>query len=719
MKKELTLQDYVRLIIRRRHILIASTAGVLLATGFFMLLSPPVYESASVFMLETQNLSFTEKGMMLAEQARPLGYYQAIMKSRFYRNRVINVFFKDLSDAVPNDFTRKEFLKIFQKGLFLSTSEYTDFINLKARAHNPNVAYHLANVATQVLKNRCQEIDREELQNAVTFIDEQTNVSKNKLEEAEMALQEFRRLTKISMVNEEGGMLTELLEMENKLTEIQTERQLIASNIEAYRRRLSSIQTVSENSELDGLTERSGAFRQTLAELENKKQALVKQHGENHPEVIAVEKEIEQKKRNYINEVMRQSIKKGTAMSETEINEIKSLQERMINDEITLFTLENQERYYQNLIEQFKAKHPKIMDQSIELMRLMRSQKVTENLYNFLLEKGEEAKIKAATGTGGIRIVDEPVFPQNPVPENVPRNLMMGLILGIGLGFGLALIKEYTDNAIYTKSDITDEFQLTVVGEIPAYGALRPRRLPLINQKRKKPRDKHLREGPLITEMALKSGTAEAFRSLRSNLQFANVDQTMKSIVISSSNAEEGKSLTSANLAIAYALLGEDVILVDGDLRKPRLHKLFQCQKSPGLTECLVEGLPADQVIQKSKIDHLYIVPSGKSPPNPSEILSSKRMAHFIHEIEGKGKLVIFDSAPLLPVTDTLVLAGRTDGILLIVQHGKTSRFDVDHVLEMLQNAKVRIIGAVLNQIPVSRGYGYYYYYGKSYRGYY
>ena len=718
MKKELTLQDYLSLILRRRYILIASTAGVLLATAFYMLLSPPIYESASVFMLETQNLSFTERGMMLAEQTRPLGYYQAVMRSRLYRNRVHEVFYENLPKEIPRDFNAEKFYEVFKGDVSLSSSEYTDFISLRVRANNPHVAYRFAAVATEVLKNRCQEIDREELQNAVDFIDQQITVSKSKLEEAETALQEFRRETKLSIIDEEGGLLHELIDMENKLTEVQTQRQLANANIAAYRRRLSSGKTLDAGSQI-GESAEYKALKQALEDLEDRRQHAIEVNGQFHPSVRTIEDEIEQKKRDYIADLMRRSIDSNAALSETDLTELKSWQERLVEEEVNLFTLENQERYYTTLIDQFKTRHPNIMDQSIELIGLMRAQTVAENLYNFLLQKGEEAKIKAATGTGGIRIVDEPVFPRSKVPVNMPRNLILGLILGAGLGFGLALIKEYTDNAIYLKSDLTQQFSLTVMGEIPAYGGLQPKNLPLVGSRKQPSRDKHLKEGPLLTQMALKSGTAEAFRALRSNLQFANVDNQLKSIVISSSNAEEGKSLTSANLAIAYALLGEDIILVDADLRKPRLHKLFECEKSPGLTECLIEGCEPEKVIHKTKVDHLHVVPSGKTPPNPSEILSSNRMAQFVKMIESRARLVIFDSAPLLPVTDTLVLAGHSDGVLLIVKHGKTSRYDVEHVIEMLQNAKIRIVGSVLNQIPVTRGYGYYYYYGRSYKGYY
>ncbi|MBN2144119.1 MAG: hypothetical protein JW774_05795, partial [Candidatus Aureabacteria bacterium] len=525
MKKELTLQDYIRLILRRRWIIISSTVGVLLATGLYMLMAPPVYESASIFMLETQNLSFTEKGMMLAEQTRPLGYYQAIMKSRLYRNRVHDVFFKDLPVDIPKDFDSKEFFSIFQKGVSLASSEYTDFISLKTRANNPYVAYRMAVLTTNILKDRCQEIDREELQNAVNFIDQQTAISKAKLEEAETALQEFRRETKITILDEEGGILNELLEMENKLTQVQTERQLAAANIAAYRRRISSGRNIDTGSELSGESNDYVAFRNELTDLENQRQKAIQTYGEHHPSVTVIDDQIARKKRDMVAKKMRESSKTDGTMSESDIVELKNWQERLVTEEVNLFTLENQEQYYKKLIDQFKEKHPNIMDQSIELIGLMRSQTVAENLYNFLLQKGEEAKIKAATGTGGIRIVDEPVFPQHPVPVNIPRNLLLGLILGAGLGFGLALIKEYTDNAIYTKSDIAEEFGLTVVGEIPAYGGLKPRDLPLIRSKKASvSRDKHLKEGPLLTQMALKSGTAEAFRSLRSNLQFANVD---------------------------------------------------------------------------------------------------------------------------------------------------------------------------------------------------
>jgi len=220
----------------------------------------------------------------------------------------------------------------------------------------------------------------------------------------------------------------------------------------------------------------------------------------------------------------------------------------------------------------------------------------------------------------------------------------------------------------------------------------------------------------LISYRKSKDPVVESYRSLRSNLEFASMDHPIRTMVVSSANPSEGKTLTTANLGIVFALLGKKVIIVDSDLRKPKIHKLFNIDKSPGITDLLVEDLNFEDVLHKTDIENLNVIPCGKSPPNPAEILASQKMETLIRMIEQKADLVIYDSPPLAAVTDPLLLATKVDGIILVVKHRSTNKEMVSHLVEQLKKAKVNIIGAILNQTMMTRGYGYYQYYSKYYK---
>ncbi|MFO7890472.1 MAG: polysaccharide biosynthesis tyrosine autokinase [bacterium] len=721
MKKELTLQDYIQLIVRRRWEILISAGGILIITFIFLITRPPIYESTSTFMLESKELSFTEKGMGFTEQTRPLGYYEAVMKSRIFRSRLLNTMLKDTLLKNEEEVNTEQLRLAIQENIRLTTSEYSEFIELKARAHVPVLAFRLAHHATHILKDRCQEIDREELQNAVDFIDHQKEISKKKLEEAERALQEFKKRTNIAVLDEEGGILTKLVNMENQLTSIQTEKELARANLAAYRRRYSQLQGEDAQSLSVKSDPRVQEIRQNIADLQQKRNQAATEQGETDLQVLKLDREIEAQKRKLINEMIQSSPGNGSFSADGDALRWKSIQEKIIEEELKVFILENKERYYRSLIRDFKSSNPRLMEDAIEYMRMTRAQSVAENLYSFLLERGEESKIKAATGSGGIRIIDDPVMPEKAVPSNLARNLVLSLFLGLGLGFGIALVREYMDNTVQTKEDITDHLNLSLMGVIPHFNGF-SRSLILPNGRKDKNKqqrypDKNIH---LISDMKPKSPPLESYSSLRSNLNFTAVDRNIESMVISSPNPMEGKTITTANLGISYALLGHKVLIVDADMRKPKLHQLFKIKSKPGIMEHLVENTAFDKIVHDTKIKGLQIIPCGEMPPNPAELIASRRMKELIKSLSQAFDLVIYDSAPILPVTDTVILASRTDGLLLVVKHGFTDKRAIDQVKENLQRSSdVNLLGVVINQMSLGKGYGYYPSYAYYSKGYY
>jgi len=217
----------------------------------------------------------------------------------------------------------------------------------------------------------------------------------------------------------------------------------------------------------------------------------------------------------------------------------------------------------------------------------------------------------------------------------------------------------------------------------------------------------------LLAHNSPKDPVAEQYRTIRTNIQFSNVDQDIKTIVVTSSGAEEGKSTTSSNLATVYAQQGLNVLLIDADLRKPTGHYTFRLENHIGLTNVLTRQSTLAQAVQESEIPHLSVLTSGPIPPNPSELLASAQMAELLKEMKEQFDMIIFDTPPILAVADAQILANQVDGTILVVSSGKTEKDAALKSKELLSNAQGKLLGVVLNNRKVEEG-NYYYYYGTN-----
>ena len=289
-------------------------------------------------------------------------------------------------------------------------------------------------------------------------------------------------------------------------------------------------------------------------------------------------------------------------------------------------------------------------------------------------------------------------IPQYPVVPKKTRNLVLGVMLGGLLGFGLAFLRDLLDNTVKTQETLEEITGTGAVGYIPF--------------------EKKLNVTPAISFDTDNSASAEAFRKLRTNLQFLAVDNPPRVIVITSSSPSEGKSTTSINIALALAEADHNVVLVDGDLRRPRLAKYLDLLGSVGVSTVLSGGAPLTEVLQKTKFPRLAVLAAGPTPPNPSELLGSLTAEKMLAELRVQFDYVIIDSAPLLAVTDGAILAAQSDGTLVVVKAGKTRRDQLAHAVGILNDVGATLLGAVLTMMPTrgSGAYSYnYYYYSGSY----
>ena len=283
----------------------------------------------------------------------------------------------------------------------------------------------------------------------------------------------------------------------------------------------------------------------------------------------------------------------------------------------------------------------------------------------------------------------EATVPSVPVSPNAPLNIALGALLGLALGVGVAVLREVLDTRIRNEHDVEQITDAPILGGI----VFDPKAL----------------ERPLIVHVDPRSPRAESFRTFRTNLQFLDVGRTDRSFVITSSIESEGKSTTAANLAITLADAGARVLLVDADLRRPKIAEYMGIEGAVGLTDVLIGRAELKDVIQPWGRASLFVLPAGRVPPNPSELLGSVRMTHFIAEFNRAFDVVIFDTPPLLPFTDAAILAKNVGGAIVVVAAGRTHKSQVEGAVSALGNVGVPISGMVLTMLP-TRGpdaYGY------------
>ncbi|HWJ21043.1 MAG TPA: polysaccharide biosynthesis tyrosine autokinase, partial [Gemmatimonadaceae bacterium] len=340
-----------------------------------------------------------------------------------------------------------------------------------------------------------------------------------------------------------------------------------------------------------------------------------------------------------------------------------------------------------------------------EESRLMSNVKTAQDLFVELQSSYQVNRINESDNGGTVQLLDAAALPQFAVSPNRRRDVTYALVLGLLLGVGLAVLLEKLDDTVKSPDELRDRLDLTVVGLIPAID---------INELS---RDEAATPaiGRLATHADPRSPVAEAYRSLRTNLAFARTSHALQTLVVASPGPGDGKSTTAANLAITFAQQGQRTLLIDADLRRAVLDKTFDLQRQPGLTDVIIGVATVASAVHATKVPNLFVLPSGQFPPNPSELLGSPAMREVLREAKEQFDVVLFDSPPLLAVTDAAVLSTLVDGTILVVRTASTAREAVRRAVGQLRAVHGRLLGAVLNDADMRGGayyggYGYYYY---------
>ncbi len=333
-----------------------------------------------------------------------------------------------------------------------------------------------------------------------------------------------------------------------------------------------------------------------------------------------------------------------------------------------------------------------------ELARLQTTKTQYQNNFASLLQSYEEIRLAEVQTMDNIVIAEPARLPRFPIKPRKLQNTLLAAVVGCMLAVGVAFLIEYLDDTIKSSEDVSQALGLSTLGAITRFST----------------ED----EDRLITAAQPRSPISEAYRALRTNIQYSSVDNPLRTLLITSTDPTEGKTTTVANLGTVMAQAGLSVIVVDSDLRRPVLHQYFEASRNLGLTNALLDKSPStDGYLQETEVENLRVLASGPLPPNPSELLNSQRMRELIERLKGEADVLLFDSPPILAVTDASILANQVDGVLLVVDAGATRQGMAQRGKEQLDKVGANLLGVALNKLSHRGRGGYYYYYYYSSEG--
>lgn len=349
-----------------------------------------------------------------------------------------------------------------------------------------------------------------------------------------------------------------------------------------------------------------------------------------------------------------------------------------------------------NMLNKYEVQFSKLPTQSIEFAKLERNRKATEKLYLILEEKFQEAKINERIKLGTVLLIAPGVEASRPSKPNRMLIVFMGVLLGLAASIGFSFIRNYFDHTVKSPDEIENK-GISVLSWIPAIDELK-NKIPM---------------NEFIVANNPKSPPSEAFKALRTRVQYAKLEENpIKTILLTSSVPSEGKTTISINLAGSLAQTDKKVLLLDCDLRKPRIHNVFDIDRYPGLSDYLFSNATLEEITRKSKVENLDVITSGTIPPNPSELLGSKQMKLFIERMKSIYDFIIIDSPPFISVTDAEILFRIADGTILVLRAGKTPGDAFYRTCEKLMHLdQHNFLGVVFNNFSYKSAYGYYYNY--------
>ena len=734
-KEELSFKEIYFLILKHRKIFISSITLCFFITLIYVLTVNPTYESnGSIIIEDPKNDVSNIFDVGLGKTKNFIENETEILKSRttseevirqiynsgnkFYilQNKISNnsfvkkIFNKEyyIEDMVLTDSLLSEFSDFLRNSMRVENARDTDVLKIYIQSENPEEAATLVNTVINVYKQRDLNWATGEMQHLKQFLNEQLNLKEVELNNIEEKLKDFQQNEKVFSIDDNYSLLlSELRQLESKYYNFEAEINILQSRKKYMYNKLSEDEKGLAKSLANAINSRLNAIRTEIASKEAELITTVNQYGDSHTQVKSIKNKISKLKSNLKDET-NDFINNGISVSDPLLYR-QEVMDSLIKVESIIPNLESKKIEYKKLIDEYEGQLSNLPEKVLEFTRLERVRNIQSETYSFMRQKLEEARINEASKIGKIRIVDHAVADYIPIKPNKKLFILLSLILGSVLGITIIGIIEFFDNTIKSIEQI-ERRGYSLLAVIPSIGSKTTKR----KTKKYIAQNKNLEkiERRLITHEDPKSPISEAYRGLRTSLMYTKSNENCRVILVSSAGPGEGKTTTIANLAITYANLGKKTVLIDSDLRKPVVHNIFNVDKSPGLTSYLSENEKDEKkLINKTNVNNLDVITSGIIPPNPSELLDSPLLDNLLNKLKKNYDVILFDTPPLIAVTDAFVLMKYITQFILVVRAGVTERVALDRVMTNVRQSGFKESGVVLNALEESHSYGAGYYY--------
>ena len=699
---DLNLRDYWRILRKRMwSIALVTAAFGALALLFAEVQKPaPLYQATAVVKFDrTTNLagllfetiSFSQ-GDTLATQAAVIRSFPVLERAA----KALHLIPAALdSEAIKQNPVHIQILSDLRGEIAATPEENTTLINIAVTSTERGQAARIANAVAQAYQQENNLQRNRRILEARRFIEEQLRDITTRLHQAEDGIRSLKETRGfVSIADQTTASMTRLASLETEFEKTRREQEEVAGQIQALQNPVAAGAVPSRllGEAVDPATAKlSGA----LVDLNLERDNLLVTVTPQHPQIRDLDARI-------------------AAMREKLETRIRLTQESLVRElRVRNQILESRAVDLERQIQRVRREQRSLPDLARQNAQLQREVALNESLQSTLRSKLQEVQIKEREQVEEVGLVRPATAPSAPTnsPQTAAKTIV-GLLIGLTVGLVLAFVVESLDTSIGAIQDVESYLDVPVLGLIPLIDPLKD---PLLA-----PPDDEDATSPigrmrpfLVSLLNPRSTVAEAYRSLRTNVEFLSLEKNAKAICLTSASLMEGKTTTAINLTISIAQTGKKTLLVEADLRKPFLHHAFGIPRDPGLTEVILGNkdwreclrtstdfmlgpLGVDTLMSTPNIDKLYLLTSGTPPPNPAEFLSSQRMSDLIASFREEFDVVVFDCPPILPVTDAAILASKTDGTLIVYRVGKIARSALKRAKTLLENVHGRVLGVVL-----------------------
>ncbi len=746
---ELSLASVIGTFRRGWKIILATAAAVVAVVAVYTVTQDPLYRAESVVLVDTnKNQSWSansiESLLSFGGDSRTLYNEVEILRqsvplaervaARLAEAGATPMTLGDEGEPLPVGAAARAMLEDHVS--FAPLSDYADLIRITAGSTSPEEAARVANLYAEEYLRRSQETSRASISSSRSFLEDQEQKRRDDLGAIEDRLGQFMTREGAVALDAEGqNAVTQIAALDAALEEARVELEMERAALGSLEREVERVEPGLTRRIASGVENEIRVLQERIAELELQASDFysvdptLQGDEARSPELLQVTSRIERLRQQvdalserYVEEVLAVGGLDASTGGASGLGYITGLQREVVQKRIRAQGLEAKVAALGAQVRQYEGRLREIPRQAIQLAQLQRQRQATERTYLFLVEKLQEARVAEESELGYVEVIRRADVPVEPVAPRPAINLALAVLFGLTAGVGLAALWNALDHRIKTPEDLRAH-GFTVLGAVPdmrgvikrSFGAGETVRL-----------DSHEVNATVAAVLHPLSPLAEAFRHLRTNIQFSLPDQKVEVLMVTSSGPGEGKSTAAMNLAVSMAQAGHRTLYVDADLRKPKGHALVGLPRYNGLSELLFRRGAIDwesyrqplRVTWKEfddAVETLYVVPAGKHVPNPAELLHSQRMRELVGEMRDAFDVVIMDTPPVLAVTDAVLVSRLCDAVIFLCVAGETSWRALERTREGVSVSGTPIIGTVLNRFEErTGGYGYGYGYGTS-----